>query len=57
MVFFIQLFFIWLKENGIFDIWKMEKRNEDEYLLRQSYNFILFLKFIDVFIPCCFIFI
>ena len=40
--FFIQLFFIWLKENGIFEIWKMEKRNEDEYLLWQSYNFYFF---------------
>ena len=38
--FFIQLFFIWLKENGIFEIWNMEKRNEDEYLLWQSYKFI-----------------
>ena len=47
---------MWLKENGIFKIWKMEKRNEDEYLLWQSDNFF-FLKFIDVFIPCCFIII
>ena len=35
----------------------MEKKNEDEYLLWQSDNFFIFLKFIDVFIPCCFIII
>ena len=36
---------MWLKENGIFKIWKMEKRNEDEYLLWQSDKFIYLFIF------------